>query len=106
MHEGAEGCRIHRVLDIGIVEHDERVLAAELDAALLEQAAGLCGDLAADGGRAGEADAVHGRVRDQLVADLGDVVARAGDDVEHAGRHAGLLEDFGEQQPAGDRRLL
>ena len=48
VHERAERRRVHRVLDVGVVEHDQRVLAAELDAALLEQPAGLRRDLLAD----------------------------------------------------------
>ncbi len=63
----------------------------------LSEPAGFRGDLLADGRRAREADAAHGRVRHQLVADLGDVVARARDDVEHAFRYAGFLEHLGDQ---------
>ena len=87
-------------------QHDQRILAAELDAALLQMRAGLGRDLAADRGRAGEGDALHVGMLDQFVADLLHIVARAGDDVENAFRKAGLLEHFGEQQAAAIGRLF
>src|SRR5690606_15740064 len=106
VHERAEGRGVHGVLDIGIVEHDQRVLAAELDAALLEQAAGLGRNLRADRARAREAHAAHERIRDQLVADFHDVVARARDDVAHAFRGPGLLDGLGGPQAPRGGRLL
>ena len=55
---GRPGADHRRVLDVGVVEHDERVVAAELERAVLELAAGRLGDLAAGPRRAGE---VHHR---------------------------------------------
>ena len=54
VHEAAEARRGARALEVGVVADDERVLAAELDAAFLQVSAGTGGDLAADRGRAGE----------------------------------------------------
>src|SRR5690606_33622110 len=76
MHERAERCRVHGALDVGVVEDDQRVLAAELEHAALQQRAGLRGELGADGRRAREADAAHRRIRDELVADVADMLSR------------------------------
>ncbi len=100
MHEGAEIGRLGGALHVGIFQHDQRILAAQLDAALLEMGAGLGSDLPANGGRAGERDALDIGVLDQLVTDLRHMVTRAGDDVEDALGQARLLEDFGEQEAA------
>ena len=54
------------------------------------------------GDRAGEGDAAHQRVADQRRARL---LAVAGDDVEHAGRQAGLQRQLGQAQ-SRERRLL
>ena len=71
VHEGAEGGGLDRLVEIGVVEHDQRRLAAELEQHRLEVAAARLGDDAADPGRAGEVDAPHGRMGDQRLDDLG-----------------------------------
>ena len=103
---GAEGGRIDGVLDVGVVEHDQRVLAPELEHHPLQVPAGGLGDLAAGTGRAGEVDPPHGRVRDQLVADCRSALARCRDDVQDAGRQTGGVEDLAPQLAADPRRLL
>ena len=54
------------------------------------------GDLLADFGRTGERDLVDVAVRDEQAAGL----ARAGEDVHHARRQVGLLQDLREVQRA------
>ena len=76
-------------------EHDHRVLAAELEAAADQVAAGALADDAAGRGRAGEHDVVG--VVDQRRPDVG---ALAADDLEQALRQPGLLE----QRDAVERR--
>jgi hypothetical protein len=83
-------------VQVGVVEDDEGRLAAQFQRQLLAAAGGGLADDAADFGRAGEGQLVDARVVDDGFAHA----AVAGDDVDHAGRHAGLLADLGEQQRA------
>ena len=55
--------------------------------------------------RAGEADLAHARVVEPDVDHLGRALARGGHDVQHAGRHAGLLGQLDERE-RGQRRVL
>ena len=88
VHEGAEGGGVHRVVEVGVVEHDQRRLAAEFEQNRLQVPAAVLGDDPADPGRAGEVDAPDGRVVDQRLDDLRGVVRRIGDDVDDALRQA------------------
>ena len=86
LHDGVDQHR-HGGVEVGVGEDDLRALAAELQR---DRAVPLGRDLLdqrADLRAAGEADVVDARVARQRVADL---VAVAGDDVERAGRKAGL----------------
>jgi len=56
--EAAPRSAVDRALQVGVGEHDHRVLSAELQAARNQPLAGALGDLAAGGGRAGELDVV------------------------------------------------
>ena len=76
------------------VEHDERVAAAELEHRLLEVLAGERGDAAAGPLAAGEGDALHERVRDDLL-DVGDGEEDVGVD---ALGHAGVVEALLDRQ--------
>ena len=87
-------------VEVGVVEHDERAVAAQLEHARL--AGGRLGDLRPGLGRADEADAVRAGVAGDLVADDR---ARAGDQVEHARRQVGLGDALGERDRGdGGRR--
>ena len=77
-------------LGLGVVEHDQRRLAAELEEHLLHRGAGRLHDLAADRGRAGEADHVDVGVGGE---DLADRDVGGGEDVDDAGRDVGLVGD-------------
>ena len=68
-------------VEIGVLEDDHRVLAAELEHDRLQPARRVGVDLAAGLDRAGEGDAAHQRMRDQRRAGI---LAVAGDDVDHA----------------------
>ena len=48
VQERAEGRRVDRVVEVGVGEHDQRVVAAELEHDALEVAAGRLGELAPD----------------------------------------------------------
>ena len=85
---------LDRAVEIGVVEDDERRLAAEFERKLLARARRRAADDAADLGRAGEGDLV-----DVVMPDDGRARrAVAGDDVDDARRQAHLDADFGEGQ--------
>ena len=83
-------------LDVGVVEDDDRRLAAELEVGALEVLGGRRGDLHAGAYGAGDRHQLRDRVLDQRTAG----VAVAGDDVHHAGRED-LVADLAEQDGRG-----
>ena len=90
------------VVDVGILEHDRRRMAAELHRRALHVQAGERRELLADGGRAGEGDLADDRMRDQI---LGDLRRHAVDQIDHAGRHAGI-DEGADQLRRRSRRFL
>ena len=106
VEERPERRRVHRVLEVGVGEHDQRVVAAELEQDPLEVAAGRLGELAPGRGRAGEVEPAHERVLDQLVADRPGLAGRVRDDVEHPRGQPRLGEDLAPEQSTDDRRVL
>ena len=84
--EGAH--QLGRALDVGVVEHQHRRVAAELHGGALHVAGGQRVQMLADRHRAGERDLADDRVRDQVLGDLG---RHAVDEVDHARRHAGVV---------------
>ena len=87
-------------LDVGVVEHDDRGLAAELEVDALERVGGGGGDGLAGADRAGEGDEVDALVAHELLTD----VALAEDDVEDAG--GDVLVDELREPDGGGRRVL
>ena len=85
--EGAAGGRVRGAVEIGVLEHQHRPVAAEFEQHRLAGAA--LGDTPAGGGAAGEADAVGVGMDDDLVPRLGTF---ADDEVDHALRQARLLD--------------
>jgi hypothetical protein len=83
---------VHRVLDVGVAQHDHRVVAAQLQQHPLQVAAGRFGEPTAGGRGAGEVDAAHQWVLDQLVADRAGLPGAVRDDVEHPVRQPGLAK--------------
>ena len=88
--------RLGREVEVGVVEDDDRGLAAELEVEPLDGVGGDLRDALAGDGVAGDRDHPDLRMADERVADVG---ARAGQDVDDAGRED-LGEDLGEGQGA------
>src|SRR6266481_4037000 len=61
---------LDRHLDVGVVEDDERRVAAEFEREFLDRAGALLHQQFTDFGRAGEGQLADDRVRGQLAADL------------------------------------
>src|SRR5579872_1188923 len=90
------------LVEVRVVEYDERRLATELEAHRHEARGTRARDGAARRDRPGEADPIDAGVVDEGLARLG---ARPLHHVEDAGRHARVARDRGEQR-AGERRPL
>ena len=90
--EGAERGGVHRLVEIGVVKHQQRRLAAKLEQNGLEMAAGRLGNDAPDAGRAREIDPTHRRVSDQRLDDLTGVGRCIADDIDDATRESGIGE--------------
>ena len=73
-------------VEVGVGHHDERVLAAELEAGALQVAAAQLADAHADLGRAGEPDLVHQALLERQLQPLEGRRAVGVDGVEHARR--------------------
>ena len=97
---GALHGQLGRLVEVGILHDDQRIVAAELQHQAL--VAGLRGDVLADPDAAGERDDVGVRIGDHRIAHAARI---AGDDRQHLGRQARLVEDVGQQQ-RGERRQL
>ncbi len=92
----------HGVVEVGVVADDERVLAAELEAHLREPARRRLVDRPPGRGRAREADEVDVGMLDERRARFG---SEPVDDVEHAGRNAGLQRELREERRRRGRVL-
>ena len=92
VHEGAERGRVHRFVEVGVVEHDQRRLAAELEQHRLQIFRRDLGDDPADVGRAGEIDAPDRGMVDQRLDQRRRILRRVGDDVDDARRQPGLAK--------------
>ena len=88
-------------IDVGIVEHDKRRVAAQLHRGFFDGGGALRLQPAADGGGAGEAEFFHRIAFGEHAADF---ARRAGDHVEHARRNADTFGQGGDGQ-RGKRRL-
>ena len=84
-----------RRLEVAVVEHEQRPLAAELAGEGDDVLRGGDADMPGRLGRAGERDASHAGMRDEGGADL---LADPLHDVEDAGREARLVDEVGEQR--------
>ena len=94
---------LDRGIQIGVLEDQERRVAAQLHRDLEHLLGRLLDQLLADRRRARERHLAHARVLDQRRHDL--PRRRGGDDVQHAVRQPGLLEDL-RQREHRQRRLL
>ena len=95
----------HRAFDgfikIGIVKDDKGRVAAQFQRDFFNRARALRHELAADFGRAGEAEFFHPFIAGEHFADCR---GAAGDDVKDAGRYARLFGEYGQRQ-RGEGRL-
>ena len=67
MNEHAEAGGIDRVLEMRVLHHQQRALAAHFQIELLAAPGALDADLASDGGRAGKQNRLHARVAVQTL---------------------------------------
>jgi hypothetical protein len=106
VEERGERGGLDRVVQVGVGEHDERVVPAKLKDAALQRPARALGENPAGGRGAGEVDAPDLGPVEELVRDRDGLARRVRDDVQHAGREAGILQDLRDQQPGRYRGLL
>ena len=92
--------RIQRAIEVGVVEHDHRVLAAEFEMDALQGRGALRHDSGAGRALADKADCLDGGMLGQRLAGF---LAHAVNGVEHAVGQAGLFCQS-RQQIGGDRR--
>ena len=86
---------VHSRIEVGVVENDERGLAAEFQLSAPTVNRGCRHDLSADGGRSGEGHHIDTGVPGQRGARVG---AGPGDNVEHPVRQARLGRQAGQRQ--------
>src|SRR3954467_6195762 len=94
-------CAFHRRVEVGVVEHDEGRVAAELERELLDGVRALAHEHAASLGRAGERELAHRPVRAPLIADGLRVAGKDVDDAFGDARAFGKLRE----RERGKRRL-
>ena len=99
VQETAPGRVVHCQLQVGVVQHQQRILAAQFQRHLLQVPATGLTDLAAGSGGTGELDRRHLRVGGQRRTGG----AIAGQHLQQARRQAGLLEQPGNHGAAADR---
>ena len=92
--EAAEQGALDGEVDVGVVHHDHRVLAAELQARRLQVTPAEPADLAADGRRPGEADLVDQALLQRRLEPREGVGTRRLHDVQHAAGHAAGVEEL------------
>jgi len=89
-----------RRVEVGVVEHDQRTLAAQLQSDLLQTSPGQLTDPLAHDCRSSEADHCNVRIDDERLSRRG----AAGQHGKDARRQAGALESASEQDATADRR--
>ena len=87
---------LHGGVEVGVVEHDERCVAAEFHHGLEHPVGGALEQHDADLGRAGERHHARRRMVDRSVEPLSRRQRRH--DVDHAGGQPGLVEEFADPQ--------
>ena len=85
----------HRLVEVGVIEDDQRRMTAKLHHQALHRRRALRSDQSADFRRAGEAHGAHARI---FAHRSDDRRRAAGDDVEHACRQPGALAEFRQRQ--------
>src|SRR5947208_3123337 len=104
MQECREEGAIDRIVEVGILQDDDGVLAAHFEDRALQVRGAELSDFAAHSGGASEADARDARVLYHLASYFLDRIAPAGNDVKHARREARCFEQFTEHGAAREGR--
>ena len=102
VQKAAPGGAADGAVEIGVVEHDQRILATQFQGHLLQVAPGAFRHLASGLGRAGEGDHPHLGMGAERRAGLG----TPGQHLQHAPRQADGLEQPGDEDAATHRRLV
>ncbi|ABA49037.1 hypothetical protein BURPS1710b_1050 [Burkholderia pseudomallei 1710b] len=105
IRERAERSRRDGRVEIGVVEHDERRLAAELEHGGLQMPRAALGDDPAHPRRAREVHAAHGRVRDHRVDDGAGIGGRVRHEVHDAARQPRFVQRVGDEAVRGRAQL-
>ena len=105
VHEGPEGRRLDRFIEVGILQHHQRGLAAQFEQAGFQMVRRAPGDDPAHRGRAGEVDAAHFRRVDQRAHHRARVGRGIGDDLHHALGKPGVGKGL-DDQGMGARALF
>jgi len=100
--EGAPEAAFDGEVEVGVVEHDHGILAAEFERAMFEALGGRRAYDSADRRRAGERDGADDGMLGERRSDFG---AEAGDDVDDAFRDAGVGQRLNKVE-GGERRVL
>ena len=95
--EAGEQRALDGEVEVGVVHHHERVLAAELEARALQVAPAELADLRADGARAGEADLVDEPLLERALEPAERRLALGLHEVQHAAGHAAGVEQARER---------
>ena len=101
VQERSPRARRRRLVQVGVVQHDQRRVAAEFEVHALEVLSGERADLAAGRGRAGERD--HARPRGSVTS-ASPASGAAGQHVQQPLGQPGLLEDRGRARRRRRRR--
>ncbi|MNP30337.1 hypothetical protein D3C76_1234040 [compost metagenome] len=94
---GAKGGRLHRSIQVGIVEHQQRCLAAQFQQGRFEVARAEFADNASNMRGAREIDPSHRRVGDQPLDNRRGIRWRVADDIDHAITQASVLQYLTDQ---------
>src|SRR5690606_2026345 len=86
---------LDRLVQVGVVEHDERGVATQFQGNLLDVLGAFFHQLATDFGRAGEGQLAYQGVAGQLAADF---ASAAGNHAQHASRDAGAVGQLDQGQ--------
>ncbi|MBA7673699.1 hypothetical protein ES703_81902 [subsurface metagenome] len=105
MQEAPEDGGVDGVINVGIAEDKQRVVAPQLQRHPFEPPPRLLRQPFAGLGRAGKADALYPGVFNKLVPHLLAEAGGIGDHVEHPLGETSLVKYLGNDQPAADWRL-
>ncbi len=97
VHESAEGGGLHCLLKVGVLQHDQRRLAAQLQHHRFQMFSAAFRDDPADRRRSGEVHAAHGWMVDHCADHIGRILWRVGDQVDDAASEACFHKGLNDQ---------